>query len=306
MTNAWFRFYSETLRDRKLERIARVTGHPKALLMGVWVTLLALANDSPERGILLLTDDIPLAFDDLCLETGTEPETLTPIVDRFLAMEMLSFEDGIYFITNWSKRQFKSDSSVERVQRYRARKAEKKERNGNGGVTLQEQPRNAPESESESDTEEESKSASANPPDCLHLQFEMSVSAIQEMQLTRSQWEAVLQSEKDASGRKTLIKWITSKLNGAGHPAVAAYRAEMEHYPRKNQYKPIIAAIGEAGDLALWSGVVRDWKLYGWNPYNIAGMIDAFKAGGVQSKRGGGTFGPAPPKQRTISTEDAS
>jgi len=153
MTNAWFRFYSETLRDRKLERIARVTGHPKALLMGVWVTLLALANDSPERGILLLTDDIPLAFDDLCLETGTEPETLTPIVDRFLAMEMLSFEDGIYFITNWGKRQFKSDSSVERVQRYRVRLAEKKERNGNGGVTLQEQSSNAPESESDTESD---------------------------------------------------------------------------------------------------------------------------------------------------------
>ena len=155
MTNAWFRFYSETLRDRKLERIARVTGHPKALLMGVWVTLLALANDSPERGILLLTDDIPLTFDDLCLETGTEPETLTPIVDRFLAMEMLSFEDGIYFITNWGKRQFKSDSSIDRVRRYRVRQAEKKERNGNDDVTLQDEPCNAPESESESESETE-------------------------------------------------------------------------------------------------------------------------------------------------------
>lgn len=155
MANAWFRFYSETLRDRKLERIARVTGQPKALLMGVWVTLLALANDSPERGILLLTDDIPLVFDDLCLETGVDTETLNPIIERFIAMEMLSFEDDIYYITNWGKRQFKSDSSAERVKRYRARKAENKERDGNDAVTLQEQLSNAPESETESETEKD-------------------------------------------------------------------------------------------------------------------------------------------------------
>ena len=47
MPNPWFRFYSETLRDRKLERIARVTGQPRALIIGVWVTILSLANDSP-------------------------------------------------------------------------------------------------------------------------------------------------------------------------------------------------------------------------------------------------------------------
>jgi len=124
----------------------------------------------------------------------------------------------------------------------------------------------------------------------------MSVPVIQDMQLTRSQWEAVLQSEKDADGRKTLINWIDSKLNGGGHPAVAAYREEMEHNPRKNQYGAIIDAIGESGKVDVWRGVVRDWKLYGWNPYNIAGMIDAFKAGGVQAKPHGSND---PPQQAT-------
>ena len=153
MTNAWFRFYSETLRDRKLERIGRVTGQPNAVLVGVWVTLLALANDSPERGILLLTDDIPLVFDDLCLETGLDLEALQPIIERFIAMEMLSFEDGIYFITNWGKRQFKSDSSAERVRRYRERQVEKGNGTSNDTVTLQEQRGNAPESESDTEAD---------------------------------------------------------------------------------------------------------------------------------------------------------
>ena len=108
------------------------------------------------------------------------------------------------------------------------------------------------------------------------------------MQLTRSQWQAVMQSEKDANGRKTLIKWIDSKLNGGGHPAVVAYRQEMEHNPRKNQYKAIIDAIGENGKMDVWRGVVRDWKMYGWNPYNIGGMLEAYGAGGIKKRTGTG------------------
>ena len=297
MTNPWFRFYSETLHDRKLERIARVTEEPKALLVGVWATLLALANDSPERGVLLLTDDLPLVFADLCLETGLTSETLGDIIEYFIAMRMLSLEEGIYYITNWDKRQFISDSSADRVRRYRERQAVTNQGSSNDDVTLQKQLSNLPDTDTDTDTEADTdKGAGAHPPDFLRLQFEMSVPVIQDMQLTRSQWEAVLQSEKDADGRKTLINWIDSKLNGGGHPAVAAYREEMEHNPRKNQYGAIIDAIGESGKVDVWRGVVRDWKLYGWNPYNIAGMIDAFKAGGVQAKPHGGND---PPQQAT-------
>ena len=137
-------------------------------------------------------------------------------------------------------------------------------------------------------SKDKAESASAQPPDFLRLQFEMSVPVIQDRQLTRSQWMEVMQSEKDANGRKTLIKWIDSKLNGGGHPAVVAYREEMEHNPRKNQYKAIIDAIGENGKMDVWRGVVRGWKLYGWNPYNIAGMLEAYAAGGIQKRPGGG------------------
>ena len=97
MSNPWFRFYSEALRDRKLERIIRTTGQPKALIVGVWATLLALANDSPEHGVLLLTDDIALTFDDFCLETGLDEDTLRPILDQFMKLEMISLDDGIYY-----------------------------------------------------------------------------------------------------------------------------------------------------------------------------------------------------------------
>ena len=155
MANQWFRFYSETLRDRKLERIARATGNDKVTLLGIWITLLSLANDSPERGVLLLVDNIPLTFDDFCYETEIDSDQLQPIIERFMKFDMLSCDDGIYYITNWGKRQFKSDTSKERVQRYRERKAQENGEPSNDTVTLLQQPSNAPESETESETESE-------------------------------------------------------------------------------------------------------------------------------------------------------
>jgi hypothetical protein len=127
MTNPWFRFYSDALRDRKLERVCMITKMPKALVIGVWTTLLALANDSPVQGALLLTENIPLTFDDLCLETGLDAETLTVLLDQFIALGILHLTDSVYHITNWSKRQFKSDTSSDRVRSHRERKAKEEQ-----------------------------------------------------------------------------------------------------------------------------------------------------------------------------------
>ena len=125
----WFRFYSEVIRDRKLEYITRATRQPKAIIVGAWAVLLALANDSPEAGLLLLTEDIPLTLRDFEMETGLPADLISELVEQFITLDLLSAEDvsgeTVYCIANWHKRQYKSDSSTERVQRYRERKAAK-------------------------------------------------------------------------------------------------------------------------------------------------------------------------------------
>lgn len=153
MPNPWFRFYSETLRDRKIEHLARVTGQSKTLLIGVWVTLLSLANDSPIPGALLLTEDIPLAIGDLAMELGLDVDATGGIIDALLGLRMLTFENGVYCVTNWEKRQFKSDSSQERVRAYRERKAQSQAGDGNDTVTLHVTPPSVSVSVSESSGE---------------------------------------------------------------------------------------------------------------------------------------------------------
>lgn len=142
----WFRFYSETLTDRKIDRICRATGQPKMNIIGAWTIILALANDSPVRGVLLLTEDIPFTLADLAGEMGTDQDTLEAIVNEFRKFDMVhNDEQGTLYITHWNGRQFASDSSTERVQRYRAKKQTLQETKGNADETLQERDSNLPE-----------------------------------------------------------------------------------------------------------------------------------------------------------------
>lgn len=123
----WFRFYSEVLSDRKIARVCYTTGQSKAVVVGVWAILLALANDSPVRGYLMISDGIPLTLEEVIMECGLDSETGESIINAFVDLKMICIEEEVYSITKWSDRQFISDNSTERVRRYRQRKREEEE-----------------------------------------------------------------------------------------------------------------------------------------------------------------------------------
>lgn len=58
MPMSWFRWYNETISDRKLRRL------PTAQRW-LWVAVLTLARQSPEPGRLLLSESVPVTEDDL-------------------------------------------------------------------------------------------------------------------------------------------------------------------------------------------------------------------------------------------------
>ena len=150
----WFRFYSETLTDRKIDRVCRATSTCKALVIGTWTTILALASDSPIRGVLLLTEDIPFTVQDLAGELGIEVDLTVLIVGEFHRFAMMDYDEtGTMYVTNWNGRQFASDHSTERVQRFRAKKRALQDEQGNGDETLQGCSGNAPE-QSRAETEQ--------------------------------------------------------------------------------------------------------------------------------------------------------
>jgi DnaD/phage-associated family protein len=119
----WFRFYSEALNDRKMARAVRISGQPKAVVLGVWLVLLCLANDSPERGRLMLGEDLWLEEDEILAETGLDPVTYGKVIGAFQQLNMVAVGRG-YELPNWDKRQYKSDNSSARVARYRQKRVD--------------------------------------------------------------------------------------------------------------------------------------------------------------------------------------
>lgn len=117
----WFRFYHEFMDDPK---IAMMSDSDQLL----WVKALCLASDNENnRGVITLSDE------EICWKLRITVESWRHAIDKFRAKGMIEHCDGGYKITNWDKRQYKSDSSAERVAKHR-RKSLKRPR-GNSKTT---------------------------------------------------------------------------------------------------------------------------------------------------------------------------
>lgn len=160
----WFRMYDEIINDAKIRRIARITKLPKATIIGAWTILLTYASASPERGTLLIADDIPITIDDMIDDFGVGEKRAKSLVEAFLKFNMLALTDDIYNIPNWGKRQFKSDDTYARVKKHRKKRNKETEmkRFRNVSETEMKRFRNGnetpPETESETESESESES----------------------------------------------------------------------------------------------------------------------------------------------------
>lgn len=129
----WFRFYSSATNDLKLKRIAARTGQTFPHVLGVWTVVLSMASDSPIRGALLLTGNIPVTFDDVSIVTGCN---VSETLQLFHESGMIHQIDGIWCVEAWDRRQFASDTSAERVRAYRDRVKSQQNGLGNDDVTL--------------------------------------------------------------------------------------------------------------------------------------------------------------------------
>jgi predicted transcriptional regulator len=106
----WFRFYDDALNSPKVQRLDGET-------FKVWVNLLCLASQN--GGKLPHVDDIAFSL------RMTQDAALT-VVERLLNGGLIDKASGgangyTYAPHNWSERQYKSDTSTDRVKRFRKR-----------------------------------------------------------------------------------------------------------------------------------------------------------------------------------------
>jgi len=128
----WFRFYNEALDDPKVQRLDGDT-------FKTWVNLLCLC--ARHDGLPKSIQDISFA---LRVDLHGCSTVLSRLADAGLLDRLHGGVDGMHYaIHAWDKRQYKSDTSTERVKRFR-------ERSSNATETVNETP---PDTESETDTE---------------------------------------------------------------------------------------------------------------------------------------------------------
>lgn len=147
----WFRFYTDTVHDRKIRRL------PPAQRW-LWVAVLTVAKMSPEPGKLLLSErnvtetlhvtgevtasNVAVTNDDLSDIAKVDIQDVEDGMKAFQTQNMVHVDDGVYVVTHWKKRQYISDSSADRVKRHR----DKTRRYSNVTVT-------PPETDTDTETE---------------------------------------------------------------------------------------------------------------------------------------------------------
>lgn len=142
----WFRFYADALDNPKVQRL------PPDLFKH-WVNILCLAakNDVTLHETLPCNDDMAFA---LRISPQDAEKVVRELVRRGLIDET---QDGLV-PHNWVEKQYKSDTSAERVKRHRERKRNASNVTGNVTVT-------PPDTESDTDTEVEERANALLSPD---------------------------------------------------------------------------------------------------------------------------------------------
>ena len=100
----WFRLYEEVVDDPKVQRLP-------APVFKAWINLLCATS---RNGGAIRRDDAPFIL-------RVDPVTANSRVHDLIAGGVFEDHDGVLVPHNWNGRQFKSDSSAERMKRHRQR-----------------------------------------------------------------------------------------------------------------------------------------------------------------------------------------
>src|SRR5215475_13159621 len=136
MSNTWFRLYHDVVNDPKVQCLP-------PHLFKAWINILCLASQHPVRG--RCPDAAQVAYS-LRTRIARAKSWLRQLYERGL----LDCDGDIYSVHNWNNRQFQSDSSNERVRKWRARNVTSNvTHNVTPSVTV-----TTPDTDTDTDTEE--------------------------------------------------------------------------------------------------------------------------------------------------------
>ena len=102
---------------------------------------------------------------------------------------------------------------------------------------------------------------------------------------TKAEWLTVLESEKESpSPRSTLITRIEAKIR-AQEPAILAYKQITGKSPPIAWCDDLVSTVQ---DCERWRDVVKTYVGQGWNPSNVANMLEFYKRNDIPGSGNGG------------------
>lgn len=141
----WFRFYVEAFGDRKMRRLSPAN-------RWLWVAILGAARESPEPGILLVTEDLPMTHQELADYAGMPLREVNKALPQMAELGLIALKNDVISVPKFNSRQFESDNVTARTREHRERS---KEQDGNVPKVVPRNVRgNTPETETETETEE--------------------------------------------------------------------------------------------------------------------------------------------------------
>ena len=134
----WFRFWTDTVNDVKMLQLSDYEYR-------MWTYLLSYASE-----VNSLSGQLQITFKLLSLHFHQRFNLFSRAIETFQKVGLVTVSDeGFITITNWNKRQFKSDDSYSRVKKYREVTAKR-----NVSMTVSE---TAPDTDTDTDTDKRKK-----------------------------------------------------------------------------------------------------------------------------------------------------
>lgn len=131
----WIKLMTGLFDDEKIKIIENMPDGDGILI--IWIKLLCLAGKQNSGGIFYLGDDVPMTEKDFAVVFGRPVGFIRKCFKLFSRFNMISAENGVYFLTNWDKYQQLSayekkkerDKIYQQTRRAEARAMKKEEAN---------------------------------------------------------------------------------------------------------------------------------------------------------------------------------
>jgi hypothetical protein len=119
MGRQWGRLYAGTRNHRKVKVLREE--HPNSLW--IWYTLLDMAIETDDNGLIYVTPDQSYSEKNLAFELGMRSKrVLNPTLTTLEKLGMVELDGGFIKLTSFNERNYRSDDSAARMRNYRRNK----------------------------------------------------------------------------------------------------------------------------------------------------------------------------------------